>query len=63
MGMEAARAGAHRGARAGRRPLREHQRRMRRLNMRFDELNRITRMVDVSRTEGRRAESHGPESR
>ncbi len=62
MGIESARAGAHRSAHAERRPLREHQRRMRRLSLRFDELNRIRRMVDVSR-EGRRAESRIPESR
>ena len=36
---------------------------MRRLSLRFDELNRITRMVDVTRMEERRAESLMPETR
>ena len=37
--------------------------RMRRLSLRFDELNRITRIVDVNRMEERRAESLIPETR
>jgi len=57
------RSGAQRSAPGRRRPLREHQRRMRRLSLRFDELNRITRMVDVSSMEERRAGSHIPVTR
>ncbi|MGE4176379.1 MAG: hypothetical protein AB7G65_11035 [Thermoleophilia bacterium] len=51
------------GVPGARRPVREYQRRMRRLSLRFDELNRIRRMVDVSRADGRRARSHTPGAR
>lgn len=61
MGMDSAPAGAQRMVPgAPRAAAREHQRRMRRLGTRFDELNRIRRMVDVSGMEGRRTGSNRP---